>query len=158
MMQLSRPEPPPYYEDQAVQRTGESQPLLQNRRRRSFDSSNDSLGDLELQSQSPCAATFWAMAAGISWSGCRILLQNIQLNVIEVDLVGGLVQVSVFSCQNKFLTIDVSQIVLSGLFVTLCQCHRLWPVSPPARNSHKLFLVLYVSYTYTFNIQWHHHQ
>ena len=31
---------------------------------------------------------------------------------------------------------------MSGLFVSLCQCQRLWPTTE-ARNRHKLFLVLY---------------
>merc|ERR1712241_429340 len=47
------------------------------------------------------------------------------MDVIEVTLVGALVQ-----------------IVLSGIFVSFCQCHRLWPL-PPAGNRHKVFLVLY---------------
>ncbi len=38
-------------------------------------------------------ATFWALCAGICFSGCRLLLQNIQLNVIDVSIVGGVVQV-----------------------------------------------------------------
>jgi hypothetical protein len=59
-------------------------------------------------------ASFWAVVAGISFSGCRILMQNLKLNTIEVTLVGAFVQ-----------------IVLSGIFVSFCQCHRLWP-SPPA--------------------------
>ena len=34
------------------------------------------------------------------------------------------------------------QIVLAGLFVTCCQCQRLWPKAP-ARNINKIFLVLH---------------
>ena len=38
----------------------------------------------------------------------------------------------------------IFQILISGLFVSFCQCKRLWP-GPEARNNHKLFLVLFVS-------------
>ena len=62
-------------------------------------------------------ASFWAVVAGISFSGCRILMQNLKLNTIEVTLVGAFVQ-----------------IVLSGLFVSFCQCHRLWPSPPAGKN------------------------
>ena len=58
-------------------------------------------------------SAFWAVVAGISFSGCRILMQNIKLDVIEVTLVGALMQ-----------------ILLSGIFVSFCQCHRLWPLPP----------------------------
>ena len=66
-------------------------------------------------------ASFWAIVAGISFSGCRILMQNLKLNTIEITLVGAFVQ-----------------IVLSGLFVSFCQCHRLWP-SPPAGKKKSVF-------------------
>ena len=66
-------------------------------------------------------ASFWAVVAGISFSGCRILMQNLKLNTIEVTLVGAFVQ-----------------IVLSGIFVSFCQCHRLWP-SPPAGKKNLCF-------------------
>ena len=62
-------------------------------------------------------ASFWAVVAGISFSGCRILMQNLKLNTIEVTLVGAFVQ-----------------IVLSGLFVSFFQCHRLWSAPPAGTN------------------------
>ena len=66
-------------------------------------------------------SAFWAVVAGISFSGCRILMQNIKLDVIEVTLVGALMQ-----------------ILLSGIFVSFCQCHRLWPL-PPAGKKGDIF-------------------
>ena len=73
-------------------------------------------------------ASFWAIVAGISFSGCRILMQNLKLNTIEVTLVGAFVQ-----------------IVLSGIFVSFCQCHRLWP-SPPAGKEICVFLAILASF------------
>ena len=61
-------------------------------------------------------AAFWAVVAGVSFSGCRILMQNLTMDVIEVTLVGALVQ-----------------ILLSGIFVSFCQCHRLWPLPPAGK-------------------------
>ena len=82
----------------------------------SFIFSEDTIDDsgFDYQNVNVGMASFWAIVAGISFSGCRILMQNLKLNTIEVTLVGAFVQ-----------------IVLSGLFVSFCQCHRLWP-SPPA--------------------------
>ena len=45
------------------------------------------------------------------------------------------------------------QILISGLFVSFCQCKRLWP-GPEARNNHKLFLVLFVSLVNRKNFWW----
>ena len=45
------------------------------------------------------------------------LMQNLKLNTIEVTLVGAFVQ-----------------IVLSGLFVSFFQCHRLWSAPPAGTN------------------------
>jgi len=117
--------PPPYFEEDTV--AHENQPLLGHRRNISAGSysSIDGNDHFESNEVNIGIATFWAVIAGISFSGCRLLLQNIHLNVIEVTIVGALIQ-----------------ILLSGLFVTLCQCHRLWP-KHPAGNRHKIFLVLY---------------
>ena len=40
------------------------------------------------------SAAFWAVAAGIVYSGCRIMVQNIEVNAIEMVIVGSLVQVN----------------------------------------------------------------
>ena len=53
-------------------------------------------------------------------------MQNLNLDVIEVTLVGA-----------------VMQILLSGIFVSFCQCHRLWPLPPAGKK--EIFLT--VSYT-----------
>jgi len=126
--------PPPYFDGATVlnnEMESETQPLLGHRNRRNSSlggsSSEDTIDDsgFDYQNVNVGMASFWAIVAGISFSGCRILMQNLKLNTIEVTLVGAFVQ-----------------IVLSGIFVSFCQCHRLWP-SSPAGNRHKVFLVLY---------------
>ena len=86
--------------------------------------SEDTIDDsgFDYQNVNVGMASFWAVVAGISFSGCRILMQNLKLNTIEVTLVGAFVQ-----------------IVLSGIFVSFCQCHRLWPSSPAGKKYVCLF-------------------
>lgn len=58
------------------------------------------------------SAAFWAVAAGIVYSGCRIMVQNVEVNAIEMVIVGSLVQVfksslqhnRVLSCQTTHLS------------------------------------------------------
>ena len=49
---------------------------------------------------------------------------------------------------DNFDLFDFFQILISGLFVSFCQCKRLWP-GLEARNNHKLFLVLFVSWSFS---------
>eukprot|EP00093_Oithona_nana_P007890 07890.XXX_346272_342114_1 [CDS] Oithona nana genome sequencing. len=117
--------PPPYPERNITnESTSESQALLPDLpRRNSFDSdSGTRFEETELKIGS---AVFFSVAAGILFAGCRLLFENVRMNAIEVTLVGSLVQ-----------------ILISGLFVSFCQCKRLWP-GLEARNNHKLFLVLF---------------
>lgn len=109
--------PPPYFEH--AMENGENQPLLGVRTLSEssevrFDPSTVKVG----------MATFWSVFSGICFGGCRLLLQNIPMSVTELTMVGGLIY-----------------IIIAGLFVTACQCSRLWPNQ--ADNRAKLFLVLY---------------
>ena len=98
--------PPPYPEfihngNPEDPRNPETQALLPPRRN-SIESSSDSISgsrfdDTELKIG---LATFFAVAAGISFSGCRLLMQNVKMNAIEVTIVGSLVQVRIFSEKN----------------------------------------------------------
>ena len=90
--------PPPYPERNFInhESTSESQTLLLPRQnRRNSISSIDSVSgtrfdETELKIGS---AAFFAVAAGILFTGCRLLMQNVGMNAIEVTLVGSLVQV-----------------------------------------------------------------
>jgi len=120
-------QPPPYAEG-----LEEARPLLL-RRRQSLESSNyesTTMGEttnfeLQRSEMKIGASAFWSIAAGITFGGCRILLKNVPLNGVDLTVVSSLIQ-----------------IVLAGLFVTCCQCQRLWPKAP-ARNINKIFLVLH---------------
>ena len=89
--------PPPYPERNFInhESTSESQTLLPRQNRRNSISSIDSVSgtrfdETELKIGS---AAFFAVAAGILFTGCRLLMQNVGMNAIEVTLVGSLVQV-----------------------------------------------------------------
>ena len=87
-------QPPPYAEG-----LEETRPLL--RRRQSLESSNyesTTMGettnfDLQRSEMRIGAATFWSIAAGITFGGCRILLKNVPLNSIDLTIVSSLIQV-----------------------------------------------------------------
>ena len=92
--------PPPYPERNFItnESTSESQALLPDLPRRNSNSSLDSVSgtrfdETELKIGS---AAFFAVAAGILFTGCRLLMQNVGMNAIEVTLVGSLVQVRQF--------------------------------------------------------------
>ena len=91
---------PPPYPDLSVHHSddSETQALLGPPRRNSLESSLDSVsGTRFAQTELKIgSAAFFAVAAGILFSGCRLLMQNVNMNAIEVTLVGSLVQVSNF--------------------------------------------------------------
>ena len=87
--------PPPYNNPEEMD---ENQPLLYHPRTVSYASSMDMRPENENprnESQKIGSAAFYAVAAGISFGGCRLLLQNIQLNVIDLNLTGAIVQVNI---------------------------------------------------------------
>ena len=75
----------------------ETQPLL--RRRQSPDSTSESIEESsgnfnDLRSNVKIGiATFWSLLAGITFSGCRILLKHVYLNGIDLTIVSAMVQV-----------------------------------------------------------------